>query len=99
MALEEDTRLYFVGDVKKFKITVTKGGGAWALTSVVMKLVNPSGTITSNTCSQEDADTWYFTTLTTTLDVPGRWRRYFVCSDGSSVATVGDYDFTVRAVT
>ncbi len=91
--------IYFVGDVKKFRVVVQKDGTDWlGLTAVTLKLVAPDGTITAYAAQLESGVTWSYITTTTDLDQAGEWRRYWTPTDGTITLTLGDYPFTVKSI-
>lgn len=98
--MSEDTRVYFVGDIKKFEVqNITKDGTAWALTGATLYLVKPDGTVLSpKTATQVDSVTWGYVTVSGDMDTSGVWRRYWRLTDGSSTETYGDFQFFVRSV-
>lgn len=97
-----DTRVYFVADIKRFKCkSTTKNGSPWTLTGVTFYLVDPSGNVSSHAATQTGPYEWSFDTVASgsgSLDEAGVWRRYWKPTDGSTPASFGAYQFTVRAI-
>ncbi len=97
--VSEDTRLFFVGDIKAFEIqNITKDGIPWAITGATLYLVNPSGTVTPYTATQVDSVTWRYITTSLDLGTAGWWRRYWLVTDGSSPNKWGEKSFQVLSV-
>jgi hypothetical protein len=95
----QDTRVYFTGDIKRFRaVNTTKGGVAWVLTAATLYLVKPDGTVIPKTATSISTYIWGFTTSASDLDTSGTWRRYWKVTDGSTTVTYGDYSFYVRSV-
>jgi hypothetical protein len=99
-----DSRVYFVGDVKKFIGNITKDGVAWDLTNAAVSLilVDPNGGKTTHSCTFDSTPTdglAYYTTTTSDLSISGQWKRFWLVQDQGSVNdSYGAFVFYVQAV-
>lgn len=78
-----------IGSTYRFRLTATKDGTTWDLTTatVVLYLKKPDGTVLTKSASilSGPAGTAYFDCATTDLDTAGLWSRSWKVTDGSVV--------------
>ena len=88
-----------LGSTYRMKLTASKDGSVWDLSSATVKLYlrKPDGTVLtkSATVSSPTAGVAHYDTLTTDLSVAGSWSRSWEVTDGSVVQESAPIFFVV----
>lgn len=80
--------VFNVGNVDRIRVTITKDGVAWNLTSgtVVFRFKKPDRTTTFDrnaTAESASGGIFYYDTLTTDFDTAGDWTMTVIVTDGT----------------
>jgi hypothetical protein len=96
--------IVYVGTTKRFRLTATRDGSTWDLTSATVKLLleDPSGTVTeyAATVSNPTAGVAEYTNLAAlfTTSNDGAWEKAWKITDGGTVEIKKGLPFTVSAL-